>query len=449
MITAKAHNTIPAIVLTHKCHDITNNSAEQNVQVNYTDSGDEPQSITLPPNGSINVCALEESVVVFGSGSITTSVGSECDANVNCDANVQLFLNYDENSGSFGSSQACDGASLTFQAWSFDIQNISLENTTSIVGKQILNGRFSTTGWQGDVYTNWAGYYAVGASYYGTKLMVLRINNNGFVTEASTCSASTPTPTPTNTSTLTPLPTPTPSPTPSSSTPATIYKYIMNPCDETSPNFTAASNSPKTINATYACTGSVYAEDNYTIIATSTNAHVTWIADLSICEGGGGGECLIGGTQVEMHDGTFKNIEDLNEGDALMSRDIETAPDSDDYDVLTNWSHSNPKIETGLTQVVGKTGYWKNSIYNFNSGLLRSSKDHMHFIKRGDSYKFIKSALVQVGDFLIDKDNNLIEITSATKTHGNFQVWKIDVESLDMYIANGIVTHNDKPRGGL
>lgn len=445
MITAKAHNTIPAIVLTHKCHDITNNSAEQNVQVNYTDGGDEPQSMILPPNGSINVCALEESVVVFGSGSITTSVGSECDANVNCDANVQLFLNYDENSGSFGSSQACDGASLTFQAWSFDIQNISLENTTSIVGKQILNGRFSTTGWQGDVYTNWAGYYAVGASYYGTKLMVLRINNNGFVTEASTCSASTPTPTPTNTSTLTPLPTPTPSPTPSSSTPATIYKYIMNPCDETSPNFTAASYSPKTINATYTCTGSGYAEDNYTIIATSTNSYVTWIADLTICEGGGGG-CLIGGTQVEMHDGTFKNIEDLNEGDALMSRDIETAPDSDDYDVLTNWSHSNPKIETGLTQVVGKTGYWKNSIYNFNSGLLRSSKDHMHFIKRGDSYKFIKSALVQVGDFLIDKDNNLIEITSATKTHGNFQVWKIDVESLDMYIANGIVTHNDKPR---
>jgi hypothetical protein len=148
-----------------------------------------------------------------------------------------------------------------------------------------------------------------------------------------------------------------------------------------------------------------------------------------------------------MHDGTFKNIEDLSIGDALMSRDIETAPDSDDYDVLTNWSHSNPKIETGLTQVVGKTGYWKNSIYNFNSGLLRSSKDHMHFIKRGDSYKFIKSELVQVGDFLIDKDNNLIEITSAVRTHGNFQVWKIDVESLDMYIANGIVTHNDKPGG--
>ncbi len=444
MITAKAHNTQLAIVLTEKCHDITNNSSEQNVAVIYTDSGNESQSITLPPNGSISVCALEESVVVFGSGSITTSVGSECDANVNCDSNVALFLNYDENSGQWGSSNACSGPSPSFQAWSFDIQNISLENTTSIIGKQILNGRFSTTGWQGDIYTNWAGYYAVGASYYGAKLMALRIDNNGFVTEASLCSTPTPTPTPTNTTTLTPIPSPTPSPTPSSSAPATIYKYIMNPCDEESPNFTAASNVQRTINATYTCTGSAYAEDNYTIISTSLNSYVTWIGDLTICEGGGGG-CLITGTQVEMHDGTFKNIEDLSIGDALMSRDIETAPDSDDYDVLTNWSHSNPKIETGLTQVVGKTGYWKNSIYNFNSGLLRSSKDHMHFIKRGDSYKFIKSELVQVGDFLIDKDNNLIEITSAVRTHGNFQVWKIDVESLDMYIANGIVTHNDKP----
>ena len=444
MITAKAHNTESAIVLTDKCHDITNNSSEQNVQVVYTDTSNESQSMTLPPNGSINVCALENSVAVFGSGSITTSVGEECDANINCDANVQLFLNYDENSGTFGSSNACDGPSLTFQAWSFDIQNISLENTTSIIGKQILNGRFSTTGWQGDAYTNWPGYYAVGASYYGTKLMAIRIDNNGFVVAAATCSTSTPTPTNTPTNTLTPVPTPTPSPTPSSSAAATVYKYLMDPCDGESPYFTAAANGPKTIGAVYACTGSLYQADNYTIIQTSTNSPETWIADLTLCPSGGG--CLISGTQVEMHDGTFKNIEDLNEGDALMSRDIETAPDSDNYDVLTNWSHSNPKIETGLTQVVKKTGYWKNSIYNFNSGLLRSSKDHMHFIKRGDSYRFIESALVQVGDFLIDKDNNLIEITSATKTHGNFQVWKIDVESLDMYIANGIVTHNDKPR---
>ena len=82
--------------------------------------------------------------------------------------------------------------------------------------------------------------------------------------------------------------------------------------------------------------------------------------------------------------------------------------------------------------------FWLNA---FTHSVLRTSNSDLNMVRSADE--------LQIGDFLIDKDHNLIEITSLIKTHGHFQVFKLDVEEADLYIANGIITHNDKPRGGL
>jgi hypothetical protein len=434
MITVHSHNNGSSPTPITQCHDISNTSV-YNVTIQYTDVDDNIQTIILARNTSISVCALGGTVSGTG-GTFSVSTGNACDANYECETYNYIYLNADEQSGSFSHANACGGPTA-IQAFSLDIQTLNSENLTSIIGKQIIHDQITHRAFNGEVFGG-PGYYGIGSTYNNHNYtMTVAINSGGIITAAAICSPVTSTPTPT----------PFPTPTPSNSSPATIYKYIMNPCDEESPNFTAKSNSQKTIGWTYTCTGSAYAEDNYTIIATSTNPWVTTIGDVTTCAGDNNGECLLSGTQIEMHDGTSKNIEDIVIGDTVMSRSIETAPNSDDYGVLLDWSHANPKIESDLAQVTGKMAYWKNHIYNINSGLLVSSKDHLHFIKRGEEYTFTTANLLQVGDFLVDKDNTLIEITSVLRIQGNFQVWKIDVESLDTYIANGIITHNDKPRG--
>jgi len=531
MITAHTHKKSSGSTPVTQCHDITSLNSGQNLTITYTDASNNAQTFTLAPNATISLCALTGSVTVPGeiNKTYTMQIGSACDFNRECEAYGTLYLTADENNGAY-SHVGAGGIRATYQVYSLDIQNLSLENSTSLIGKQIFKNNSTHATFDGSVYTNTPGYYGLSAVWNSnTYDWTVSINKNGYITGAAQYTvATTPTPTPTPTPSsssdrfggggpvlVTPTPTPTPSsssaatttykyvvecvsglcqqgtgrvassstqwasesevtlnnmsgcwqvlyatsasaasaitgacsptvtPTPSSSAPATMYKYIMNPCDGISANFTARSNSPKTIGNVYACTGSAYVEDNYTVIATSTNAWVTWIGDSAVCEGGGLG-CLLSGTQIEMHDGTLKNIEDIVIGDAVMSRSIATAPDSDNKEQLLEWSHVDPKIGTDLAQVTDKMAYWKTEIYNINSGLLRSSATHVHFIKRGDSYRFIEAKSIQVGDFLIDKANDLVEITSVVKTHGNYQVWKLDVESLDTYIANGIVTHNDK-----
>lgn len=465
MITAHTHKKSSGSTPVTQCHDITSLNSGQNLTVTYTNTENNVQTYELAPNATITICALVGSVSVPGEEGkmYTMQIGSVCDFNYECESYNTLYLTAGENSGSDFHGGAC-GQRTIYQVYSLDIQNLSLENLTSLIGKQIFKNNSTHTAFNGGLGgTPWSfdGYYGISSTYsypISTGDIVVRIDKDGYITAAAYCAAAaTPTPTPSSSSPKTtgsgpslPSPTPmpsssaTPTPTPSSSRPATMYKYIMNPCDETSANFTARSNTPKTIGYTYTCTGSAYAEDNYTVIATSTNAWVTWIGDLTVCSGGEPGGCLLSGTQIEMHDGTSKNIEDIVIGDAVMSRSIATAPDSDNKEQLLEWSHVDPKIGTDLAQVTDKMAYWKTEIYNINSGLLRSSATHVHFIKRGDSYRFIEAKSILVGDFLIDKANNLVEITSVVKTHGNYQVWKLDVESLDTYIANGIVTHNDK-----
>ena len=121
--------------------------------------------------------------------------------------------------------------------------------------------------------------------------------NGNFIQDFDPCP---PQPTPTETPNATPSATPSatsnpkvPSPTPSStpvstptSTPtetASVYLYVMDPCDGVSSYVVAQSNSPKSIGTVYSLSGSGYQMQNYTCIDTSTDAPVTTILSAASC----------------------------------------------------------------------------------------------------------------------------------------------------------------------
>lgn len=229
---------------------------------------------------------------------------------------------------------------------------------------------------------------------------------------------------------------------------AASYVYLMDPCDGTSPYVVAQTNAPKTIGDVYDLTGSFYEATNpYTIISTSTNLPETWIADLTVCPGdtGGGDKCLLEGTLVTLANGTQTAIENLVAGDVLSSVVVGDMPDSDDYNVLKLWSQSNPTLSNTTATVQANTLKVVDSVLSFNNDLLISSKDHIHVVKRSGNWMLLKADAIATGDVFIDKNGNEIEITSITESTGTFNVYKLDVETNDIFIANGIITHNLKP----
>lgn len=399
--------------------------------------------ITIPSEAT-QVWCITNGTLSFVSGNelYNAQLGESCSPSAPCAVlePEQFWSNKLQSSGYNSSSAACPGATSRWAIWSSDVQDLDNETTTSILGKRFYSNSDLTSPWDGQHgYYNYNAWYNLSETYEGVQPMAVKIDANGYVVDASACfGLVTPTPTP---PTYTPTPTPTPTPT----TTSTIYRYVMNPCDGVSANIVAASYTTKSIGAVYELTGSTWSNQKWTAISTSTSSYETWIGDLSICDEGGGGGCVVAGTKIEMHDGTLKNVEDVNEGDALMSRIVDGMPDSDNEGTLENWSAINPNTGSELTQVTSRFVFWTTEVYNFNSGLLQTTFDHLHYIKRGELSMIRSADQVKVGDSFIDKNGDEIKITSIVPTQGTFQVFKLSVEEADLYLANGIITHNDKP----
>jgi hypothetical protein len=160
----------------------------------------------------------------------------------------------------------------------------------------------------------------------------------------------------------------------------------------------------------------------------------------------GGPGCLIYGTQVSMIDGTTKEIQNLVIGDIVKSINIDTMADGESESL--NWSSDTLTYTSAQSEVIATTEYSVDTIYSFNTGLIEASKEHNHFIKRNNTHMFLRSDNIQVGDYFLNDENVFIEITSIEQnSDSNNFVYKIDVETKDLFFGNGILTHNAKGVG--
>lgn len=154
--------------------------------------------------------------------------------------------------------------------------------------------------------------------------------------------------------------------------------------------------------------------------------------------------CFIEGTNITMSNGTTKLIEELVVGDTLMSFDIEGLPlDSDTNEVLTTWNTNEIVGNLSQTTIVNIVAKPSDKTILINN-LLRTTEYHRHLVKHPTGWRFIQSKDVQVGQFLLDINNNEIEVTSVDTIEETVTIYQMDVENIDLFYAEGILTHNYK-----
>lgn len=166
--------------------------------------------------------------------------------------------------------------------------------------------------------------------------------------------------------------------------------------------------------------------------------------------GGGGGGCHLAGTMIEMSDGTFKAIENIEVGDSVRS--IAMSGLSQEENAWTTWS--SPIAEFGsnhATAVVQSINQRQFNAYrSINNDLLKITYEHPLLSKKDDVVAYRQVQHLEVGDSLWYRNaqNNMewLEITSMTveqlENDEVFDTWTIDVENEDGYFANGVVAHN-------
>ena len=176
----------------------------------------------------------------------------------------------------------------------------------------------------------------------------------------------------------------------------------------------------------------------------------TTSAPTSPPSGGGGSGCHLAGTMIEMADGTFKAIENIEVGDSVRSASYSGL--SQEENAWTTWSIPIEQFgtNTSTATVLSINERQFNAYRNINNGLLKLTYEHPLLSQKDGVVAYRQVQHLAVGDSLWYKNTNgvmeWLEITSIEfeqlENEAIFSTWTIDVENEDGYFANGVAAHN-------
>lgn len=172
---------------------------------------------------------------------------------------------------------------------------------------------------------------------------------------------------------------------------------------------------------------------------------------------------LLGTTMVLMSDGSYVQLQDLKENDAVESYFIVDSPQNDNTIELLNWKSEGIPFPTGsyLTSSLVVSSFVEDTEYNTINELVIDSDDKIYagtkkmFLVYDSSsnatvYKYAMSIDPTI-DYLYDLSASIFPITENNMyvlEDDNYKLAEIDVEYTDTYLISGsnhynsVITHN-------
>ena len=144
--------------------------------------------------------------------------------------------------------------------------------------------------------------------------------------------------------------------------------------------------------------------------------------------GGGGGGCFIAGTQITMHDGVTKNIEDILVGDRVL----------DGQKKVVTVQKLIPLPYSGQIYAINGGGYFFTPNHPFLTVDGWKSLDPVASMKETSDLKVAK---MKVGDILM-KRNGMEIILSLDSISTTEKVYNFELDGSHEYIADEYIVHN-------
>jgi hypothetical protein len=200
----------------------------------------------------------------------------------------------------------------------------------------------------------------------------------------------------------------------------------------------------------------IVVNDNHTISATFAdgfNDHASGyntprtkvIYSVDSYDGNAVDVCLTLDTPVELVDGTTVLAGDIEEGMKLKGRSIDGLEEFEGPRYI-DWSSNSINGSDEEVEVISVVYSFTDKIYNINDGLVKCSSEHPFLVlQENGEYTFKRTHLLNETDILIKLEGGeYVEtpITSIELIEEDTEIVSIDVDGSNIYIANGIVTHN-------
>ena len=146
--------------------------------------------------------------------------------------------------------------------------------------------------------------------------------------------------------------------------------------------------------------------------------------------------CLVVGTNINMADGTTKFVEDLEEGDELLSAELPgLGKVYNDYRI-----YDLDKVKIVSTKVKQVVFDFSNRYYHINDKLKGTRHPTMVF--RNDYYEWWQMSDLLVNDKLLTIDLSLDDIISIERIEEDVETVGIKVDKYHTYFAEGYLVHD-------
>jgi hypothetical protein len=164
--------------------------------------------------------------------------------------------------------------------------------------------------------------------------------------------------------------------------------------------------------------------------------------------------CLLFDTPVTKADNTVVNVEDLAVGDVIKAWVPAGLPDEslDGTDTeATEWRMFKSDTAAGEYQdvtVSDITFNFASGYYNINNGLIKATGTHPLYVFDFETqkYHFKTVETILPGDSILTYDDNdgLVEVLvyDVAKIIEDVEIVTLNVENADVYLANGVISHN-------
>jgi hypothetical protein len=158
--------------------------------------------------------------------------------------------------------------------------------------------------------------------------------------------------------------------------------------------------------------------------------------------------CLLFGTKVKLSNNTEINVEDLNVGDVIKAWVPAGLPDEvQTDDSATEWRFYYSDELNGTSQNVtvrNLTFNFAAGYFSINNGLIKATETHPLYVWDNEiqKYKFKNVGEILPGDRLVLEDETEVDVINIEIVTEDVEIVTVDVETADVYISNGLISHN-------
>jgi hypothetical protein len=159
--------------------------------------------------------------------------------------------------------------------------------------------------------------------------------------------------------------------------------------------------------------------------------------------------CLLFGTKVKLSNNTEINVEDLNIGDVIKAWVPAGLPDENldrESDQIEWRFHQLESLEGASQDVVVSdlTFNFASGYFSINNGAIKATGTHPLFVwdSEIEKYKFKNVEDILPGDKLVKEDETEELVYDIAMIEADIEIVTVNVESADVYISNGYISHN-------